>query len=110
VFWFIPFANLVLPFLAIRDLAEWSRPPSIRPIDSLLAWWWAGWVGAPFVIVTGTVLQLYHGGPVWWIAAVTVEVMGTLVRLADGVLAIRVVRLITEMQRVKARESESAGR
>jgi hypothetical protein len=55
--WFIPIANLVLPFLSIRELwrgADPAVPPGDRRwkqarLDSVLWWWWLLFVGSNLV-------------------------------------------------------------
>jgi hypothetical protein len=65
--WFIPLANLVVPYLAIRDLWRSSHTPpgtvSARKTWWVLPWWWATWVGwlALAVIGGATDTRTAHG-------------------------------------------------
>jgi hypothetical protein len=48
--WLIPYANLVIPFLAMRETwrgshAEHPTGWADRPVPSWIGWWWGLWVG-----------------------------------------------------------------
>lgn len=43
--WFVPFANLVMPYLAMRELDRRStRSGQPRSAGAALPWWWAAWL------------------------------------------------------------------
>jgi hypothetical protein len=105
--WFIPFANVVLPFLTMRELWRASDPQSgstewlARRTTPLLGFWWAGW------LVTQTLFQIGRGidrdlktigdlrGEAWFFIA------GNFALVVTGVLAILVVRSIDARQAQK---------
>jgi hypothetical protein len=102
--WFIPFANVVLPFLTVRELWRASDPESgstewlARRTTPLLGLWWAGW------LVMQVLFQIGRGidrdlnsigdlrGEAWFFIA------GNLSLVVTGVLAILVVRSIDTRQ------------
>jgi hypothetical protein len=44
--WFVPFANLVMPYRAMRELLARSRPLDAPEVETpLLGVWWACWIG-----------------------------------------------------------------
>src|SRR5215467_1536879 len=49
--WFVPVANLVLPFVAVRDVWAASRPGE-RWNAALVAAWWIAWLAAWLLLVT----------------------------------------------------------
>lgn len=107
--WLIPFANLVLPYLTVRELSKASEPDAgtlewrTRPTGALLPLWWASWVGSQIlsgvaVAVVGsdaTVRSVSNG--------TSVAVVGGVVHVIAAVLAIVVVRRISDRQVVKHR-------
>ncbi len=98
--WFIPFANLVKPFQAIRELWKasygghaWRSLPTWR----VIGWWWALYLGAN-VIDRGisrsgeaTSISELIGQDTWSLAA-----LGT--HAVAAILAIVIVRSIVRMQ------------
>jgi hypothetical protein len=44
--WFIPFANLVVPYLVAKDLATYSGPTKTSPTNYLQVWWACVVIGA----------------------------------------------------------------
>jgi len=105
--WFIPFANVVLPFLTVRELWKASDPESgstewlAQRTIPLLGFWWAGW------LLTQVLFQIGRGidrdlktigdlrGEAWFFIA------GNLSLIVTGVLAILVVRSIDARQAKK---------
>jgi hypothetical protein len=54
--WFIPFANYVMPLVAMLELDRHSTPDGVpRKASPLLGWWWAAWLASSTVPVIGAV-------------------------------------------------------
>ena len=54
--WFIPFANYVMPLVAMLELDRRSTPDGVpRKASPLLGWWWAAWLASSTVPVIGAV-------------------------------------------------------
>jgi hypothetical protein len=101
--WFIPFANLVLPVVAVFRLMRASRP---EPHRLLIGTWWAmyvvgsgvGLVGAS-VGRSGSSLADIHRADALW-------VWSEMARIVAGVLLVIIVRLITAGQQAWAEDQE----
>jgi hypothetical protein len=89
--WFIPIANLVLPYVAVRDVWAASRPGE-RWNAALVAGWWIAWLAA-------WALMIAHGRLPW---RGYVELMSAGLMAAAGALFICIVHLITRGQRRRA--------
>ncbi len=54
--WFIPFANYVMPLVAMLELDRRSTPDGVpRKASPLLGWWWAAWIASSTVPAIGAV-------------------------------------------------------
>jgi len=54
--WFIPFANYVMPLVAMLELDRRSTPDGVpRKASPLLGWWWAAWLASSTVPAIGAV-------------------------------------------------------
>lgn len=54
--WFVPVANLVMPFLAVRELSRRSADAAGSRRSALILWaWWLCWVGAMVIAAIGSV-------------------------------------------------------
>ena len=52
--WFIPFANLAMPLVAMLELDRRSTPDGVaRTASPLLGWWWAAWLASAAVPAIG---------------------------------------------------------
>jgi hypothetical protein len=102
--WFIPLANFVIPVLIAQDLWRGSDPSVPRGDDrwkigsrsALVGWWWATFVLGRFSFFIGS-------GEVENVAAdlrrsAYGAIVGQLLTIAAAILAILVVRRITERQ------------
>jgi len=57
--WFVPVANLVMPFLAVRELSRRSADATGSQRSALILWtWWLCWVGALVIAAIGSVSTL----------------------------------------------------
>ena len=100
--WFVPFANLVKPFQAMRELwkasggeENWGHARTW----SLIGWWWAAWLTAGVlgriggaVIGGATTLETVRSGG-------RVLLLTELVVLAAAILAIVLIRSVVDRQR-----------
>jgi hypothetical protein len=84
--WLVPVASIVMPFLAIRDLAsgEHDRP-------RLRGWWWATYLLFGILSALATVLPVYFAEGDWqeWLA-----MFGYGVGIVAALLAMRVVKVV----------------
>lgn len=54
--WFVPVANLVMPFLGVRELSRRSAEAADSQRSALILWaWWLCWVGAMVIAAIGSV-------------------------------------------------------
>jgi hypothetical protein len=61
--WLIPFANLAMPFVAMRELDRRSGPDG--PASPLLGWWWAAWLAASLVPWIGMLASVWPEAVRW---------------------------------------------
>ena len=109
--WFIPFANLAMPYLTMRELTK-ASDPSVGAIDwqssrtprILVAWWvaWLARVGMASIAFSlsgpGKVLTVGEA-----ISAQNAALFADLLYVAAAVLAVLLVRLIDRRQEEKRR-------
>ncbi|HSN57706.1 MAG TPA: DUF4328 domain-containing protein [Candidatus Sulfomarinibacteraceae bacterium] len=96
--WFIPLVSLVLPLLSLREIARWSRPQGALSAGALLGWWWGGWLISGFVASAATVAFQVFETATGWIVAAAIDIAASLGLIAAAVLAIKVVRNLTDWQ------------
>jgi len=89
--WFVPIANLVLPYVAVRAVWAASRPGE-RWNAALVAAWWVAWLAAWVLLVTNGRLP-WHG---------YVDLISTGLMAGAGALFISIVHLITRGQTRRA--------
>lgn len=61
--WFIPFANLVMPYLTVREIWKASRNPrdwQAAPSSPILPLWWGLWIAAAFTGGVSLILSLEY--------------------------------------------------
>jgi hypothetical protein len=99
--WFVPFANLVMPFQTVRELwkasgrdFDWGRTRT-WPV---LGWWWAIWIGAN--VVGRIAAAMFDGadGVAELTSASRMAMLTVVLTIAAAVLAILVVRAIVARQ------------
>ena len=106
--WFIPFANLAMPFLAMRELTRASASGGAGPsppgrVDALLAWWWAALL-LGIVLFNAALIALGSQQPEATYSTVASEGLMIAAGAAEGlaaVLAIFVVLRIDRSQEAK---------
>ena len=104
--WFVPFANIVMPYLTMRELWKASDPNAgavewkIAPRTPLLPWWWAAWLGIQVPAqIASTVVE--NNDTPSQIAASAWLITFTVLVAAAGILAITIVRRIDRRQEAK---------
>jgi len=100
--WFIPIANLFLPLISFRQIAQWSRPPGSPNRRNLLTVWWLGWVLTNLSFSVISVLHTIENAGGAWVAVRGADAAATLFQIAVGVLAIKVVNTLSRDQTAKA--------
>jgi len=102
--WFIPFAFFVIPVLVMQDLWRGSTTLTARgdmrwkiaDRSALVGWWWAALL---LSLLSGTIDSNHPDTTLSDLrAADTLSIIGTCFRVAAAVLAILVVRKLTERQ------------
>jgi Domain of unknown function (DUF4328) len=100
--WFIPLANLVIPYLVTREL--WIRAGGEpAPVWPLLPAWWVAWVGA-YILQVGSNLA----GRFSRIGGDALGILNDVGLVLAGVLLILVVQRITRRQRTRHAQLVSA--
>lgn len=89
--WFVPIANLVLPYLTVREVWIASTPRG-RLTAALVAAWWAVWLAA-------WALRLANGLLPW---PGYQEILFATLMAGSGALFVSIVHLITRGQRERA--------
>ncbi|XAL99788.1 DUF4328 domain-containing protein [Phycisphaeraceae bacterium D3-23] len=109
---FIPFANWVMPYRAMAEIARASDPDApgdrwhLGVLPGIVPMWWAAW------LISGFMAQIswqIDGTPEALTAAMWLDGLGSLVGVAAAGLAIAVIQRITKDQREKARRTPDAG-
>jgi hypothetical protein len=111
--WFVPVANLALPYLTMRELWKASDPRSgaidwrSQKTTPLLWLWWAGWVGAVALgslsVTIGANATSIDGS----ISAAYLSMAQSLVYVIAAVLAILVVGNVDLRQQEKSRRMQA---
>jgi hypothetical protein len=105
--WFIPFANLVKPFQVVREVWAESDPEipegqmflteSLHSAPTYMGFWWAFWLAGNFA--TNVADKMFDPDRTDNVAAIGIAfIISSSLVIAAGVLAIKVVRDITERQ------------
>jgi hypothetical protein len=96
--WFVPIANLWLPFQAVRDLWRRSHLRGRTPVrsDRSLTVWWACWLASS--LLDGASLRLYLRNP-GSAAEHVLDLVSSGLTIAAAILAARMVRDLTAAQR-----------
>lgn len=100
--WFIPIANLFLPLLSFRQIARWSCPPGTQNRRNLLTVWWLGWVLTNLSFSVIGILHAIANDADAWVAARGADAAVTILHIAVGVFAIKVVNSLSRDQTAKA--------
>ncbi len=107
--WFVPFANYVKPFSAVREMWRasagsigWRSEPSWH----VLGWWWGTWVasnllGSLRAATSGAEVESLRRGDV-------IAVVSVMLGMVAAILAVRIVRSITARQAIAVAASFAA--
>jgi hypothetical protein len=99
--WFIPLANWVIPYLCVREISRSTTRQGDLGISSersLLPWWWAAFVGMGVLRFIGNSMSGAVSSYSEFRARDGVWFAGALLGVAAAVLAVLVVRRLTELQ------------
>jgi hypothetical protein len=116
--WFIPFANIVMPYLTVRELWKASDPEGgsagwqMGKTTSLMPFWWACWLGYAALVSIGTsILANAESNGIasvpTRIAVTEWSIAGQFSYVAAAVLAILIVRQVEQRQQAKAARLQS---
>ena len=112
-YFFIPFANLVKPFQAVREVWRKSEPVEYGSegfvnyhtgTPALVGWWWAFWIISNVAGQASGRASLKAETVNALLMATWVGIVGDALSVIAAVLAIFVVKKIDEMQEAKARQ------
>jgi hypothetical protein len=101
--YFIPFANLIKPFQAMRELwnashGEHDSFGGAAPAE--VKAWWAAWIVGNILSNVGTrILLMGEGGPSSLTVGNTIGAAGTAVTIVAAVLLVRLIEGVTRAQR-----------
>ncbi|MEM6332540.1 MAG: DUF4328 domain-containing protein [Planctomycetota bacterium] len=105
--WLIPFANLVMPFWALKETYNGSKPDvseinaGLDPTPTIIGWWWGLWVVRNLSSTLELGLSLTFSQPVLE-AALYVGLVNTVMAIVSLVMFIRWAMDITRWQEAKA--------
>jgi Domain of unknown function (DUF4328) len=107
--WFIPVANLAIPYLTVRELHKASDPEAgavdwkARRTWALLWLWWGSWLAQTALNGISSTLAFDPDAPIGdYIASDYFSIAGDIAYAVAGALAILLVRSIDARQRTKA--------
>jgi hypothetical protein len=92
--WFIPFANLVIPYRALVELDQASLPSDEHRASGLIGVYWGCWIAANALSRIGEQVP-------------SVDIVGAVLLAVAGVLAILIIRRIDANQRRLATRGET---
>lgn len=84
--WFVPFANLIVPYQAFRQLGGVLPEPSRRVVRRAVGRWWFFWLTASIVAAVSTNLSFLAETPRPWLIASTLELVASAAFVAAGLL------------------------
>lgn len=89
--WFIPFANLVLPFQIMLDIWRANQPEERRSRATVLpGFWWGCWIGGGIIREVASRLESASGEP-----ARGLDILADLLTAAAAILLVLIVRAVT---------------
>jgi hypothetical protein len=108
--WFIPFVNMVIPYLSLRQIARRTAPPGQAPSVGLVRWWWFCWLTARFCAYPVGIFYMLADEPKPWITATTVDVLVNMLLILAGVLTLQMIRRYSEQLEDGLTRREAAAR
>jgi len=117
---FVPFANLIIPYRAVRETWAKSDPVTVdadyfAPLEpsspSFLNVWWGFWLASNFVHNASFRVRMRGTTPDAMLAATWLDLAGDLLSIVAAALAIKAVRAIDRRQEERSRRVvyEAAG-
>ncbi len=100
--WFIPLANLFVPYLSVRQATAWSVPPGGRDQRPLVSAWWLAWVLSNLTAVFTGAGFLISEDATTWIPVAAADLVSSAIYLLAGLLAIRMVTVLSSQQQARA--------
>ncbi len=108
---FIPFANLVMPFRMMKELWKTSDPAvtgegdwRTAAVPPLVAFWWTAWLANAFFGMSGSVVSVISENKAVW-TQTWLQFASTVMQLIAGYLLIRIIRQITDRLLLRAGQS-----
>jgi len=106
-YWFIPIVNLFRPYQVTKEIYQTSDPNaegttwSFLPVSALLGWWWAAWIIASAAGRAAS--RSTRGEPTieQLVTASWIDIVSSITSVIAAVLALMVVRKITDRQTAK---------
>lgn len=106
---FIPLANLVMPYQAMKETWRESHEAAgqMADVDSpLLPWWWALWIGGN--VVANVTVALGAAGPDALEAAAWVDLVSLALQTGAALLLIRIMKRLSRVQDLAVRATAFA--
>jgi hypothetical protein len=95
--WFVPLANLVWPYEAVREIFAVSVGMERRRI-AIVGWWWATYLLANVTATVGARIAWRTEDPVWLLAGEWISCVSDAVQIVELVLVMRIVQAVTRGQ------------
>jgi hypothetical protein len=114
---FIPFANLVMPYKVVDELWAKSDPMLKEPVEeswqkggssSLVGWWWGFWIVSNIANRAANRLSSDAETANQLFTAAKVDIVADALTIIAGVLAIMVIRGIDKRQELRRRSFQSS--
>jgi hypothetical protein len=111
---FIPFANLFIPFRIIREIWVNSDPLVREPVETwqrsgppaLLSWWWGFWVAANILTRIASRFSDSAETPEQLFLYSKLEIMASALTIGAAIFAIMVVRGIDKRQEARSKQQQ----
>jgi hypothetical protein len=100
--YFIPIANLGMPFASMREIWKASSAPrdwEIAPAPAIIAWWWACWLIGNIAGAISFRLDMIEGEPAAQRAAEALDIASAAFTVPASLLLVLIIRRVTAIQR-----------
>ena len=97
--WFVPLANLIVPYYAFRRLTIATGGAMPRTGLRLVGLWWLFWIGGSGAINLAVTLGELMDGARGWVAAQAAQVCALTLLVLAGVLVVALLRRLASQQR-----------
>ncbi len=95
--WFVPLANLVWPYEAVREIFAVSVGMERRRI-AIVGWWWATYLLANVTATVGARIAWRTEDPAWLLAGEWISCVSDAVQIVELVLVMWIVQAVTRGQ------------